>query len=153
MLLSPIAFAIEISLNVNRSTQRAIQEHEREIQSSTDVETHLADEFDLCGERRSRVCSKYELTICYGTAFLWHFNLLILLARRHLPASASRNHGALPLASYYRNCLARTLYSLVCNSNNFQPQTVFISSIHYHFVANEIRGSTRYASTNDFLCF
>lgn len=74
-------------------------------------------------EEVSRVCSKYELTICYGTAFLWHFNLLILLAERHLPASASRNHGASasPPASYYRNCLARTLYSLVCNSNNFQP--------------------------------
>lgn len=38
--------------------------------------------------------AEYELAICHGAAFLWHFNLLILLAGRHPPAPAFRNHGA-----------------------------------------------------------
>ncbi|CAK9833343.1 hypothetical protein ANTRET_LOCUS10044 [Anthophora retusa] len=33
--------------------------------------------------RRDRAHTEYELAICYGIAFLRHFNLLILLPARH----------------------------------------------------------------------
>lgn len=59
--------------------------------------------------------AEYELAICYGAAFLWHFNLFILLAGRHPPAPASRNHGASAVAGLVLSKLpsARERYSLV----------------------------------------
>lgn len=36
-----------------------------------------------CVARRDRAHTEYELAICYGIAFLRHFNLLILLPARH----------------------------------------------------------------------
>lgn len=130
--------AIEMSLNVNSGTRKSFrsESREREVDTNFSMTKHLGERSSTCVARGDLAHAEYELAICYGTAFLWHFNLLILLAGRHPPAPAFRNHGAsasLP-ASYYRNCLAL----LPSNSNNsiFSPKR---TSITINLATNEIR--------------
>lgn len=125
VILLPIASAIETSLNVNSGTRKSIRSESctraQERYKFLDVET-LRWKVQPVWREEISAYAEYELAICYGAAFLWHFNLLILLAGRHPSAPAFRNHGASAslLASYYRNCLARTL--LPRNFNNLQPR-------------------------------
>jgi len=104
-----------VVVNVNGGTRKssrrrrnlACEERERESRSERflDVETPRS----TCVAREiSRALAEYELAICYGAAFLWHFSLLILLAGGHPPAGSrvqkSRCFALLPAASYYRDC-------------------------------------------------
>lgn len=56
------------------------------MQSKTDTNFSMSKQSSMnstCVARRDRAHTEYELAICYGIAFLRHFNLLILLPARH----------------------------------------------------------------------
>lgn len=56
------------------------------MENKTDTNFSMSKRFPMnstCVARRDRAHTEYELAICYGIAFLRHFNLLILLPARH----------------------------------------------------------------------
>lgn len=166
--LTAVTFASSLRANRLRlHTGRACESYE-----FLDVETLRREVSSTCVARGDLAYAEYELAICYGAAFLWHFNLLILLAGRHSPAPASRNHGTSAGAGLVLSKLpsVRACYSLVFltiaklrsfrslstasrtrdSGIRFQMQTIPTDNFYTRYVATQFRKSEYTLSSKSF---